>query len=118
MRKAGSSRRWLPTADERSRDARSPLPVAHHGGIVRAKRATQAHVDSRSCTLGRAVRSVFHAVDAHVVVGFTPQSTFSRSQLVRTSDGYQRRALTSSLDIFGYQVRCDAHHEGCGGGKM
>lgn len=60
------------------------------------------------------MRTVFHAVDAHVVVGFTPQSTFSRSGLVRTSDGYQRRALISSLEIFGYQVRRGAHHEGCG----
>ena len=82
-----------------------PPSVAQCGKAVHAKRAIQPLVDSRKCTLGRAVRSVFHAVDAHVVVGFTPQSTFSRSQLVRTSDGYQRRALISSLDIFGYQVR-------------
>jgi hypothetical protein len=44
-------------------------------------------------------------VDAVVVVGFTPQSTFSRSGLVRSSDGYLRQSLISSLDIFGYQVQ-------------
>lgn len=79
--------------------------MTQYGKTLPAKRATQAHVDSRTCTTGRAVRSVFHAVDAQVVVGFTPQSTFSRSQLVRTSDGYQRRVLISALEIFGYQVR-------------
>jgi hypothetical protein len=65
-----------------------------------------------------AVRTVFHAVDATVIVGFTPQSTFSRTGLVRASDGYQRQALISSLDIFGYQVHPDLHPEGVSGTRV
>ena len=44
-------------------------------------------------------------MDAVVVVGFTPQSPSPAPVLVRSSDGYLRDALISSLGIFGYQVQ-------------